>query len=274
MLFARKWIGGETIQEVIAESRRINGAGEKVIINYLGEDYSKRISVKDAVDTYIRLISQMRLANINGDVAIKPTQLGLNISYALFLSNYKRIVQTAEKDYRFVWMDMEDYMFVDESIKAYLDLLKRHKNIGICIQSRLIRSFSDAKRIVKAGGIIRLVKGAYPARKGVSYLDKADTDRNYVRCMEYLFNNSKKFMLATHDERIIDRALRVNKRRGTIVLFGMLRGIRGNLAKRLAGEGERMYVYVPFGPEWLEYSVRRLRELEHSMLIIRSIISG
>ncbi len=273
MLFAKKWIGGVTIQDVISEAKKTNGYGENVIINYLGEDYSDKTKIKQSVATYAKLLSQMKNDAVKGDIAIKPTQLGLSISYDLFLSNYRKVVELADKDHRFVWMDMEDHMFVDDSVMAYLTLLKKHKNVGICIQTKLMRSLWDIKRIAKAGGVIRLVKGAYPARKGISYFDKAEVDRNYIKCMEYLFNNSKRFMLATHDDKMVDIALKLQKKSRAVVLFGMLKGIRGRLARKLTVDGEKMYVYIPFGPEWLEYSVRRLKELEHSTLIIRSIIS-
>lgn len=273
MLFAKKWIGGVTVQDVVSQAKRSNDSGEKVIINYLGEDYFDKSRIKQSVATYSRLLSQMKNEGIAGDIAVKPTQLGLSIGYELFLSNYMKVVELAGKSRRFVWMDMEDHMFVDDSIRAYLTALKSHRNVGICIQSKLMRSLWDIKRIVKSGGKIRLVKGAYPARKGISYFDKAEVDRNYIKCMEYLFKNSEEFMLATHDDRMIEMALKLRKKSKAVVLFGMLRGIRGSLARKLALDGERMYIYIPFGPEWLEYSVRRLKEMEHSTLIIRSIIS-
>ncbi len=273
MLFAKKWIGGVTVQDVVSQAKRSNDSGEKVIINYLGEDYFDKSRIKQSVATYSRLLSQMKNEGIAGDIAVKPTQLGLSIGYELFLSNYMKVVELAGKSHMFVWMDMEDHMFVDDSIRAYLTALKSHRNVGICIQSKLMRSLWDIKRIVKSGGKIRLVKGAYPARKGISYFDKAEVDRNYIKCMEYLFKNSEEFMLATHDDRMIEMALKLRKKSKAVVLFGMLRGIRGSLARKLALDGERMYIYIPFGPEWLEYSVRRLKEMEHSTLIIRSIIS-
>ncbi len=273
MLFARKWIGGVTVPDVIGQARKSNDSGEKVIINYLGEDYFDRSKIKQTIATYSKLLSQMKDEGIEGDIAVKPTQLGLSISYKLFLSNYLRIVKLAGRSHRFVWMDMEDHMFVDDSIRAYLAALGKHGNVGICIQAKLMRSLWDIKRIIKSGGKVRLVKGAYPARKGISYFGKADVDRNYIRCMEYLFKNSKEFMLATHDDKMIELALKLKKKSKSVVLFGMLKGIRGSLARKLALAGERMYIYIPFGPEWLEYSIRRLKELEHSTLIIRSIIS-
>jgi proline dehydrogenase len=92
--------------------------------------------------------------------------------------------------------------------------------------------------------------------------------------MKYLFKNSKRFMIATHDDRMIEIARELEKRYRKRIMFAMLKGIRHKLALRLVSQNERVYIYVPFGEEWVEYSARRLKELEHSMLILRSIING
>ena len=169
---AKKWIGGITISDALQESERLNGNGEKVIVNYLGEDLIDPAKVKKTVNIYFGILKGMREKGIRGSIAVKPTQLGLNINYATFLSNYEKIVDYADKMGRLVWMDMEDYMTVDNSIRAYLLVIKRHRNAGICIQSKLMRSLSDIRLICKKGGIVRLVKGAYAARKGITYAEK------------------------------------------------------------------------------------------------------
>ena len=42
--------------------------------------------------------------------------------------------------------------------------------------------------------------------------------------------------------------------------FQMLYGIRPGEQRRLAGQGHRMRVYVPYGTDWYGYLVRRLAE--------------
>lgn len=274
IIFAKKWIGGVTISDAISESKRLNSHGEKVIINFLGEDIKDKKIVSASAATYLNILKKMSKSGVAGSIAVKPTQLGLSINYATFLSNYKNIVKHADKLGIFVWMDMEDYQTVDSSIKAYISVIKANKNAGICIQSKLKRSLSDIKNIRRHSGIVRLVKGAYPLRKGITYMHKPEIDRNFLVCMDYLFNSPGKFMIATHDYSIILRALSMERKLGKKAMFGMLKGIRPSLANKLASEKEDINIYVPFGEEWLNYSLRRLKELEHSMLIIRSIFSN
>jgi proline dehydrogenase len=40
----------------------------------------------------------------------------------------------------------------------------------------------------------------------------------------------------------------------------MLLGVREELGDELVREGHRLRVYVPFGRQWYEYSLRRLQE--------------
>ncbi|MCL4364798.1 proline dehydrogenase family protein [Candidatus Marsarchaeota archaeon] len=274
MIFARKWIGGITISDVLAVCKNLNNHGEHVIINYLGEDYTDELKTKSSTGKYVCLIREMKKLKINGDIALKPTQLGLRINYGMFLSNYEKIVNYADRHRIRVWLDMEDYMLVDDTIRAYLHELKLHKNVGICIQSKLKRSTDDIRRITGKGGMIRLVKGAYPARSGITYLNKWDIDTSYIHCMKYLFKHSNRFMIATHDDSMIDLARDLEIDYNKSVMFAMLKGIRGKLALQLVSDKENVYIYVPFGEDWVEYSARRLKELEHSLLILRSIISG
>jgi proline dehydrogenase len=54
----------------------------------------------------------------------------------------------------------------------------------------------------------------------------------------------------------------------------MLYGIRTDEQRRLAGAGERMRVYVPFGHEWYGYLMRRLAERPANLtFFVRSLIS-
>jgi proline dehydrogenase len=42
--------------------------------------------------------------------------------------------------------------------------------------------------------------------------------------------------------------------------FQMLLGVRPELGDRLVADGHKLRIYVPFGRQWYEYSLRRLQE--------------
>ena len=50
--------------------------------------------------------------------------------------------------------------------------------------------------------------------------------------------------------------------------FQMLYGVRRDLQRRLVAEGFGVRVYVPFGPEWYPYFMRRLAERPANVLFL------
>lgn len=270
-VFARQWIAGMSVDEAISNSKKINSLDEKVVLNYLGESYNTKKEAEKSLNIYLELLEKMKEKGIKGSVSIKPTQLGMLISDALFIRNCKEIVEKAKKLGYFVWIDMEEYEYVEGTIRTYLKLLQKHKNVGICLQTKLKRSLKDAETIAAHGGIVRIVKGAYAEPDGTFYKSKEDVRNNYLQVMELLLRNSCKIMIATHDDYLIYRAVSAEKRYNARVSFGMLKGIRGKLAKQLVDDGEDFYIYTPFGEEWVKYSMRRIREEGHAILLIRSI---
>ena len=56
--------------------------------------------------------------------------------------------------------------------------------------------------------------------------------------------------------------------------FQMLYGIRRDLQRRLAAEGYRLRLYVPFGKAWYPYYMRRLAERPANVLFMAAELCG
>lgn len=271
-LFAGRWIAGPYVKDAMDVALRFNSNGIGAIINYLGEALSDKKEISYTVDIYSSLIGSINSKSVNSQISIKPTQIGLDISYQYAKKNYLKLANAARKKGVFAWLDMEESSKVDDTIRLYYSALKLG-NVGICIQSYLRRSEKDITQIASSGGIIRLVKGAYTEPEEVAYSNRAEVTQNYYRLMQIMFKNSGKFMIATHDMPIIKRALILNKKHHREIEFAMLNGIRNIDALSLAREGNDVRIYIPFGPSWLKYSIRRLREAGHASLVARSLFS-
>ncbi|MCL4373560.1 MAG: proline dehydrogenase family protein [Candidatus Marsarchaeota archaeon] len=269
-LFAGRWIAGPDIGDAIERAKRFNIRNISAILNYLGEEYTNEKDVKNAVSTYTRLIKAIKESGVKASISVKPTELGLSISYNMFEHNYRLIVESAESSGIFVWMDMEEPEHIESAIKAYLKNLGARRRTGICLQANMKRSFSDMKAILRQGGTIRLVKGAYSSDESLSYKHKEQIDNNFIKLMRYMFLHARIFTIATHDTGLIELARRLNAKHERHVTYAMLNGIRNNLAIRLA-QTERVSMYVPFGTEWVPYSYRRLKESGHAKIIFRSL---
>lgn len=272
MLIARKWIAGVDLGHAMREAKKYNSKKENVIMNYLGEDLKSKKLVEQNKGQILALLDRMHSEKIKGSIAVKPTQIGIAISKSYFAANYSEILEKASVYGFTVWLDMEQFEYVKGTIETYLRFCRKY-DTGICIQAKLRQSLKDIQRIVKQNGRIRLVKGAYKYTNAISFQEKQEVYSNYIKCMDYLFAHSKKFMIATHDERIINIARNKEKKTGKKIQFGMLKGIRPQLAAKLA-ESEDMNIYMPYGEQWLEYSMRRLSEWEHAKIILRSIMQG
>ncbi len=267
---AGRWIAGPGINDALERANAINKKGISVLINYLGEGFTARTDVNDAVETYLKLIKEMERGWVKGDISVKPTQIGLSISYRLMMENYIKIIERAKRSGIFVWLDMEEPRHVPAVLRLYGEV-GIHGG-GICIQACLKRSLDDVKAVVREHGVVRLVKGAYGYKEGMGMINgRVEIDSNYLEIMEYLFNHSPNFMIATHDTLIIREALGLNRNHKRNVTYAMLNGINNRAAKDLAAKGEKVALYLPFGTRWIGYSYRRMREAGHLRLIVGSL---
>ena len=269
---ARQWIAGETLADAISCTKKSNNSGIGAIINFLGEHVKDVAEAEMNIQENLRILQAIEGSKLNASLSIKLTQLGLEIEKSLCLSSVEKIVSSAASRNIFVWIDMENSPYTDDTIDIYLEIFKKYKNAGIAIQSNLKRSESDVKKIAAEGGIIRLVKGAYREKSDIAYTSRKDVTINFSRLMGYLFYKSPFFAIATHDELLINEALEANKAHHKRLEFQMLMGVREELKHELVKKGLSVVDYIPYGKNWFPYSVRRIRERKRNiLLILRSI---
>ena len=268
---AGRWIAGEKIEDALETTERMNLRNTGSIINYLGESITDKKKSNEALEKYIELISAINKKKLKASIAVKPTQIGLSIDWKTASSNYSKIVSHARKKNVFVWMDMEESIYTERSIALYLNGV-RNGNTGICIQSYLRRSLRDVRSLLEEGSTIRLVKGAYKEDSSSAFPTRAEATANFASIMSLLFKNSERFMVATHDKDLIEKAIKLSKKSEAEISFGMLNGIMNGYAYELA-KNHDVYLYLPFGKEWVAYGYRRLKELRNSILIARSLFS-
>ena len=275
VILTRKWIAGVHPKEALELAKKMNERNEIATINYLGEELVDKNAIDKSVDAYLHLIKEINGRGLRAEISMKPTQLGLKLSESEFRNNYLTITNIARKKGVFVWLDAEMPSTISATNSAYLHVLNNRgrKDIktGVCIQARLKSAYKNAEFIAKHGGIIRLVKGAYKTPAAMGYTTREAVDTNYIKIMRMLFSDGAKFMVATHDINIINMARKMESAKNTRVMFGMLNGIRSNVALRLSVDGEDVHIYIPFGEKWVDYSIRRLKEQGHATLVLASI---
>jgi proline dehydrogenase len=266
---AKKWVAGYSKEGAITAAVDANKRGMSAIVNFLGEDALDRNQVDEAVAEYLSLMDLLKKKGVRGCVSAKPTQLGLAIDYDACLQNYRMLAAKARSLGQFLWLDMESARFTEQTITIYLELLKEYGDVGVAIQAYLKRSASDLSHIIEHGGKVRLVKGAYHEGEEHAFSSKEEVDKNYLHLLEMLAKSGNFFAVATHDSDLVEKAVQL----GGYLEFQMLMGIRDELKSDLVARNLRVAEYIPYGSQWLPYSVRRIRERKRNLLLLaRSLV--
>jgi proline dehydrogenase len=279
---AKKWVSGNTYKNALSTAKICNSKGISAILNFLGEDNNSSTAIEATVKEYFSLLNLLEDNRIDGCISIKPTQIGLTIGSDKCWYNLRQIARRAKSLDRFMWMDIESFQFVEDTIAIYLELLKDYNNVGVAIQSYLKRSRSDLLHLLEQGAIVRLVKGAYREDKSIAFQSMEKINSNFSKLTEMLFEysntNNNIFAIATHDPRLIDEAIVLSKKYNIDnrkFEFQLLMGIHDKMKEDLVKRGYRVSEYIPYGSQWFPYSIRRIRERKRNILLLaRSLLQS
>jgi proline dehydrogenase len=261
--FSARFVAGEALDDALRVGHKINSEGITLTLDHLGESVTSLAEAARARDVYVETLAAIHENAIHGNVSLKLTQFGLDLSAAECRANVAMLVADAARLGSFVRVDMEASAYTERTLGLVEDLHAQYGAVGTVIQSYLRRSRKDVERLCASHIRVRLCKGAYLEHADVAFPRKADVDRNYVELMQLLLDEGEYPAFATHDERIIEQTKTYAARRGigaSCFEFQMLYGIRRDLQRRLVKEGYGLRLYVPFGKAWYPYFMRRLAE--------------
>jgi proline dehydrogenase len=268
---ATRFVAGETLDQALAVARKLNQEKISVTLDHLGESVTSLDDAAAARDVYLKTLDAIHHSGIQGNVSLKLTQFGLDLSYDHCLANVEQLVRKARDLGSFVRVDMESSEYTERTLDLVKDLFSRYGSVGVVIQAYLYRSRADIDALNSAGIRVRLCKGAYLEPADAAFPEKADVDRNFVQLTEVLLANGVYPAIATHDETMIQAAQRFATARGLArdsFEFQMLYGIRRDLQRKLVADGWRLRLYVPFGRAWYPYYMRRLAERPANVFFI------
>ena len=263
------YIAGSDVDDAVATTRSLAARGMGATLDVLGEAITRKEEAEATRDAYLDAIA--RLGALNEDprlvrnVSVKLTALGLGIDDRLVHDNVDAIAEAMQAVGGFVRIDMEDSPWTDATLELYRSLRddRGRDNLGIVIQSYLKRSRADVEALASEGARVRVVKGIYIEPEAIAWRDMETINRSYLDLCRILAEAGCHAAYATHDDRLISGCLDLVERQGVSrdhYEFQMLLGVREHRRDDLVDQGHPMRVYVPFGAQWYEYSVRRLRE--------------
>ena len=266
--FAERFVAGDTLDAGIQASTALNTQGIAAILDHLGENVASAAQAAEATDAYIRALKRIHeMPELDCNISVKLTQLGLEASAEACRGNMERVLQAATGGGRtiLVMIDMEASEYAQRTIDLYLHLREGggYPNVGICLQTCLRRTAADVHVIAGPEAIVRMVKGAYLEPPEVALQSRREIRRTFARLSATLLAKGSTVHFATHDRHLVEgaqRYLRGHSVPKARYEFQMLYGIRRDLQTRLVAAEEPVRVYVPYGTQWYPYLTRRLAE--------------
>jgi len=263
----KRFMPGEELNDAIDAARDFSLKGIPTVFTHLGENITELKEADEVTNHYLDVLDKISKNNIETEVSLKLTQIGLDLSFDKSLENFKTITKKADSLKNFTWIDMEGSPYTSTTLDFYKRVKEDYQNSGICLQAYLLRTENDLKDLLKIKPSIRLVKGAYNEPKDIAFEKKSDVDDNYFRLAEILLNeirdNNLKAAFATHDidliNKIIDSAGKLNVPKDKLE-FQMLYGIKTAEQLKLVKKGYKLKVLISYGAAWYPWYMRRLAE--------------
>lgn len=262
-IFANKYIAGDNINEAVQKVKELNSKGIMATMDVLGESIKNKEEAIKSKDESIEVLDTIVKHNLNSNLSVKLTMIGLNLDFDFCLNLTTEIVEYAKSKNIFVRIDMEDSSVTESTIKIFETLRKKYDNVGIVLQSYMRRGEKDIKRLTEIGANFRICKGIYIEPEEIAFKKKQEVRDNFLRMLKLAFEKKSYVGIATHDKYLTDSAKKMISELGLgndKYEFQMLLGVTEKLRDQILGEGYRMRIYVPFGERWYQYSMRRFKE--------------
>lgn len=267
-----RFVAGESLDTALGVAADLDTRGITTTLDLLGENVSSATAATSAVSSYAAILRAMRGVNLDPNISVKLTMLGLDFGRDVATANMIQILDVAREVAGFVRIDMEGSAYTEMTMQIFEDLHGHYPaEVGIVIQSYLRRAELDVRRAIELGARVRLVKGAYAEPETVAFTSKLEIDENYARLARVLLSEGTYPAIATHDLDLV-RATTEHARQQHIgsdrFEFQMLYGVRRDQQEKLVRDGYRMRVYVPYGTEWYPYFTRRIAERPSNALFV------
>ncbi len=277
-----RFMPGETAQDALSAAQQLQKVSIGCVFTRLGENITDRAEANEVAEHYLGVLDRIRELGLAGEVSVKLTQLGLDLSPDLAFENLVRIIQHAGTA-GVVWIDMEASNYVDVTLDLFRRARTQYANTGICVQAYLYRTAKDLESLIPMGSAVRLVKGAYQESSAVAFLRKSDVDENYFKLAQQLLSDQARSSgvraaFATHDVKLIRRIVGYaeSERLGKSSFeFQMLYGIQREEQLRLARQGWKSIVLIAYGSFWFPWYMRRLAERPANVFfVLRNLLSA
>ena len=263
-LVASPYIAGITDDEMLINVQKLNNKGYDVAIDILGEHVTTEQEATEITERYANLYDRIASQQLNANLSIKLSHIGQDLGYDVVKNNLMILVNAAKKHNNFLRLDMENSPYTSETINLYKKAFEDYSNVGIVLQAYMHRSKDDLDKLANEKFNVRICKGIYIESEDIAYRDYQKIRNNYIVLVQQALIKGAYVGIASHDEYLIDKLylwIKENQIPTTQYEFQILHGVpMEKKLQQLIKEGNKVRVYVPYGDNWYDYSIRRLKE--------------
>lgn len=268
-MVSKKYIAGASLTDALRVIGELNIVNVMATVDILGESINSPEQASEYQRQYLETIEEITNRNLRCTFSLKPTMFGLQTNFDHCLELIREIVAKAAIPGYFVRIDMEDSTCTDDELRLFSKLyVEFPANVGIVLQAYLRRTERDIGELSKISHPdhpvnVRLCKGIYREPREIAFQKHGLINENFIKCLHRIINAGMYPAIATHDQALINTALRLISGYGlktNAYEFQMLYGVTPRRRQKLIDAGHRMRIYVPFGEQWFKYSMRRLEE--------------
>ena len=265
---AAVYVAGDKLEDGLNLAKMVNSRGFAATLDLLGEEVHNRTETNKVRDSYCELFEGIANFGIDCNVSLKLTALGLRINEELCWDNLSVVLDKAREYNNFVRLDMEDSSVTQATINMCMKAKDYYPKCGTVLQAYMRRTVNDVETIVREDRShdtnLRICKGAYKESSEIAYQGYQEVRDNYLDAARAMIENEVYTGFATHDEWLINELEALVEERGypkEKYEFQALSGVPiDKTLERLRDKGHKVRYYIPYGPEWYAYSLRRMKE--------------
>ena len=250
-----RYVAGRDREDAFNRARMLASDGLLASIDLFGEQVSDEFVASQATDAFVALATAVRELPETTSLSIDLSHIGLDISTDLCREHLHRITEAMPEWCR-IEIGAEDATRTDRVLEVALGAAAAGARAMQTLQANMRRSPDDAARLIEAHMPVRLVKGAYVETADVALPWGRETDAAYVALADQIHRAGIDLALATHDAGLREALLLAMPQCEVQMLLGVL----PDDAHALVARGRAVRLYVPYGPNWARYWMRRLAE--------------
>ena len=258
------YVAGDKLEDGLKLARVVNSKGFSATLDLLGEEVHNRRETNNIRNSYCDLLDGIANQGIDCNVSLKLTSLGLKIDESLCWDNLAVVLDKAREYDNFIRLDMEDSSVTQPTIEMCLRAKEYYSKCGTVLQAYMRRTLDDLNSLVSHDANVRLCKGAYKESSKIAYQDYDQVRAHYIQTTDLMMQNEIYIAFATHDYWLIEKIEALIKKFNypkNKYEFQALSGVPiDKTLERLRDGGHKVRYYIPYGPDWYAYSLRRMRE--------------